>query len=351
MQICKTELASPATHISTTTSGMILVTTSQHSVCVYRLELSSTDDTSRPALEQVVTDSMARAGIAHIALELDRTKQQRSLRRDPSSTLSHTQEGDDRNNVNLLLGADKKGQIFGLHIPRMRKNQNAAPITFELHLPQCITKFSRGAVRAPWNERAGGRAGVIADDVFGAASDGSIFHFSILNNEARLLLKFLENLVTWNQAQDNRSEISLDRRFMRGDNVDEIMRDHDLEGEDTYWPEFDIVIDPEHTPGEASTHHRRDRYGINGDLLTPLLGNDGSRLLQTMLNRNQLCASAEEERRMRHFGNDLDRRWVKFIRYTQSLGLVAEDVEITSRDPKIADACSRWLDDVMRPVL
>lgn len=332
-------------------SGKILVTTSQHSACVYRLEFSSTDDISRPFLEQVVTDGMARAGIAHIALELDRAKQQRSSQRDPSSTLSQTQESDDRHNVDLLLGADKKGQIFGLHIPRIRKNQNAAPTTFELHLPQCVTKFSRGAIRAPWNERAGGIAGVIADDVFGSASDGSIFLFSILNNEARLLLKFLENLVTWNRAQDDRSELSLDRLFMRGDNEDEVMQDNNMEREDTYWPEIDIVIDPEHTLGEASTHHRRDRYGINGDLLTPLLGNDGSRLLQTMLNRKQLCASAEEERRMRHFGNDPDRRWVRFTQYTQSLGLVAAEVEITSRDSKIADACIRWLEDVMRPVL
>ena len=249
--------------------------------------------------------------------------------------------------LSILLGADKKGQVFGLDIPHTRRNQNAAPTIFELRLPQSVTKISTGFHRAPWYQVEQPVAGILADDVVGSTTDGTVYHFTILSNEARLLLKFLENLVQWDKGQDFIVQRQL-HAVSRWHHPDEPRMDAT---EDVLWPQNDVIIDPEYIPGEAGQRNRRDMHGINGDLLMPLIaGNEerGARL-RAMLSRDEMPT---KEQSSRYVGNELGLRWEKLVSLTRRVVPTAGEAYDAGGDHDvIIEACLDWLGHVLRPAM
>jgi hypothetical protein len=185
----------------------------------------------------------------------------------------------------------------------------------------------------------------LEDDILGAATDGTIYHFTLLDGKASLLLKFLENLVRWDELEDQISMLHLEQRS-NGDDHDMagngVQRD---DGEAVDWPIQNIIIDPEFVPGAAGQRLRRDQYGVNGDLLEGFLGADAGTRLRCMLDREGSSSRAEESR---YVGNQKEERWRKFV------GLVEKVLGVGGTENErgaAVEKCVVWLGELMRPVL
>lgn len=345
-QVCRASLQSAATHI-TTAGRQIMVTMLSHSISGFEYKETLEGVCS---LEQHFTDNVMRKGLTHTSLSLQQPTNKAGL---PSLSLSAASQSQGASKLDIVLGADKNGQVFGIDIPRVRRHQSASTTVFELRLPQCVTKFASGAIRAPWHERAIPVIGVLEDDTVGAATDGTIYHFTFLTNEARLLLKFLENLVRWNERQDQILEAVKERESARADDHDVYMANAEDGDDALQWPGQDIIIDPEYIPGEAGQRLRRDQYGINGDLLLPLLQRDervanAMNRLHVMLARSEIWTRAIQERSATssHTGNEKMRRWRKFEE-------LAEKNFTGEERPQNGwmERCTSWLEEILRPVL
>lgn len=299
-------------------------------------------------LQKSLSDTQSQPDIARLGLE----NRAASVTKSAFTTATQSQRAAEDLQLDILLGADKHGQVFGLEIPKIRKHSSASPPIFELRLPQSVTKFARGAIRAPWHKLITQVKGVITDDVFGSTTDGTIYHFTILTNDARCLLKFLENLVKWNERQDRIASFLIEREFTKAGRKQESAMDIDDDGDALSWCEPDIVIDPEYVPGEVDTRQRRAQYGINGDFLLPLLeGTQHARVtrLIDMLQRGGIITQEDEDRARssRHAGNDPGER----TRKCQEL-IKRALPDVDENAPYYAyKSCLRWMDELMRPVL
>jgi hypothetical protein len=313
----------------------------------FELKQAPTVESGAPTLEQLFTDDMYRNGITHLDLAIQHNKAE-----PPQSypTTSQSQRGREEGILNVLLASDKDGQIFGLEIPKHRTYQSAAPMIFELQIPQCVTKFTRGAIRAPWYERSELIAGVLEDDILGATTDGTIYHFTFLTVAARLLLKFLENLVRWDEIENQISLLCLEQQSSGEEQDMTAIVGNDEPGATVDWPVQNIVIDPEFVPTVAGQRMRRDQYGINGDLLESFLGKGAEEHLYTMLSREGNTSGQEESR---YVGNQREMKWKKFCELVDRT-LVSDDlVERPGMDERELSIshCTAWLREVMRPVI
>jgi hypothetical protein len=126
------------------------------------------------------TDSRHRECTQHLAMDLPRTN-------------------DDHHIVKLVLVTDKKSaSVTGLYQPPVATYSNATSTLFEACLPRTVVRLDRGDIRPPWrrlNTPNGKVTGVLADDIIGACTDGTIFSFSILSQPARYLLRLVQNLI------------------------------------------------------------------------------------------------------------------------------------------------------------
>ena len=318
-------------------------------------------DSQIPKLEQIFSDNVQRTGISHLLLELEKssggTDKGQPANGPSFTTATQSQRAAQDSKFDVLLGADKNGQVFGLDVPKTRRNQSAAPTIFELRLPQSITKFVRGSIRAPWHEREHAVCGVVADNIIGATTNGTVYHFTVLTNKARCLLKFLENLVRWNERQDFIVSKMQELRFERASRRQNSGRGFTEQNDKAVpWVGPDLVIDPEYVPGEVGTHQRRDQYGINGDYLLPLLadritGPSRSMRLHGMLLREEILSREDEDRALssRHTGNASIERCRRFEQLARKVEQVQRAYDVNGID--IHEACLQWVDEVMRPVL
>jgi hypothetical protein len=195
---------------------------------------------------------------------------------------------------------------------------------------------------------------VLEDDTFGVATDGTIYHFTFLTNEARLLLKFLENLIRWDERQDWIQAAVKEREFTRADeNNDYEMINAGDEDAAVDWPGQDIIVDPEYVLGEAGQRLRRDQYGINGDVLLPLLqrrehGAKKDHRLHQMLVRAETRTQANQDRSWTsaHTGNESLQRWQKFEELAGK-NFAGEEMPLVGW----TERCILWLEEILRPVL
>jgi hypothetical protein len=171
---------------------------------------------------------------------------------------------------NVVLVADKYGSVTGLSHPSKRSHQNAAETYFEISLPQCVTRFKQGGIRPPWR-RNQHLSGIIADDIIASCTDGTVYAFAIVDDPSRVLLKFLENLIMWEER------FRLGRQkgaTLNDENDDEEIDDDDMTADR-------LIIDPE---WETTGHpQRKSAYAINADVLERFLENDGVDSLKMML--------------------------------------------------------------------
>ena len=97
---------------------------------------------------------------------------------------------------NLILLADKACNVTGLLHPPHRSKRADTKAIFEAHLPRSITRLQRGAIRPPWRlPLVGHRSGVLVDDIIGSCSDGTVYAFSIIDEPALRLLRYIQRLI------------------------------------------------------------------------------------------------------------------------------------------------------------
>ncbi|KAF2419608.1 hypothetical protein EJ08DRAFT_702787 [Tothia fuscella] len=205
-QITSTPLLSQATFI-TVHKPIIHLTTSSDSMQAFELKTHTSPTPDAPptyTLDHTFNHGTARAATMHFpvvlppgSLNISATQERGIMENGDSIQENGDEETPDAERPSLILVADKHGDVVGLAHPSRRTHQLACETLFELPLPQCVTRFSRGAIRAPWRvhiDDAGGSGvkGVIADDIIGSCTDGTVYSFSILNAPAISLLKFLE---------------------------------------------------------------------------------------------------------------------------------------------------------------
>ncbi|RMZ70134.1 thermotolerance [Pyrenophora seminiperda CCB06] len=138
-------------------------------------------DTKRPDcfnLTLEFSDSAARSCARHLVMEV------------PSANVALD------NNRFVLLTDKNSGSVTGLYQPPALAYSNASATLFEACLPRSVIRLDRGDIRPPWRRPnpSGQMTGVLADDIIGACSDGTVFAFAILSQPARHLLRLLQNL-------------------------------------------------------------------------------------------------------------------------------------------------------------
>ncbi len=246
-----TQLPSKAWRMSCRTDGLILVSTVVDSVQAY-VE-SDHNGPQPPSLHHVWSDNVARPSLDHLDLD------------------------------HMIIVSDKSGNVAGLRFHEKRFDTRRT--LFKASMPQAIFKFLRGDFRPPWRRTVS--EGVIDNKIIGAATDGSIYGFSILDEPALLMLKFLENLCIYHKQG---SEAKAKR--YHGD---------------------PIVIDPEL---QRKGMKKDESNHVNGDTLKCYLGADGEHLLLKMLQERHWEDSATAG----HFGNEVKHREEKFVELASRLG-------------------------------
>ncbi|KAI0899955.1 hypothetical protein F4806DRAFT_271996 [Annulohypoxylon nitens] len=100
----------------------------------------------------------------------------------------------------ITLLSDPMCGIHGLWAPE--EEERPLSLVFQAELQASIRRFARGYTRAAWGSvknrpRYGCvMTGLPGSDVIGLTIDGSLQHFSLLNEDAWKLLKFIQNLAT-----------------------------------------------------------------------------------------------------------------------------------------------------------
>jgi hypothetical protein len=326
------------------------VTTSSDSLQAYELKsrpstsTSSTSATTTYILEPLFSDSIAREATTHFPLFVPPKHIPAHIHYSQANgAVGEVEEEATNLQPNIVLIADKYGSVTGLSHPAKRSHQNAAETLFEISLPQCVTRFKRGQIRPPWR-RNQNTAGLIADDIIGSCTDGTVYSFAIVDDPARVLLKFLENLVTWE------GRVCLARRsrgFFPSDSFPSAHLGMDAEDDNDTEDEIStdrFIIDPEwETTGRP---RRKSSYAINGDILERFLEPDGVDMLRGIL---ELEESHDSSR-----GRDATGRWngnarrERVRRFKEILLGVTGEEEQTEGDLQMAcKKCVGWLREVL----
>ncbi|USP75491.1 hypothetical protein yc1106_02765 [Curvularia clavata] len=183
-QRAKTELHSPGIHVSVN-QPFVYVSTLQHSHICFRVQFSHTS--GKPVFAPQFSDSGARNCSRHLIMDV------------PNAS------DEDHNNRFVLLTDKKSSSVVGLYHPRKVTYSSASDTLFEACLPRTVVRIDRGDIRPPWR-RANPKSkvtGVLADDILGACTDGTIFAFSILSQPARHLLRLIQNLIEVKNSRSN----------------------------------------------------------------------------------------------------------------------------------------------------
>jgi hypothetical protein len=115
----------------------------------------------------------------------------------------------------VVLLADKTCSLTGLLHSAVPSHKSTTSTLFEACLPRSVIRIHRGDIRPPWRRPYNdpyapfkGIAGVLADDIIGACSDGTIYSFSLLSKSARRLLRLIQNIIEEKQKRDPAHQFS-----------------------------------------------------------------------------------------------------------------------------------------------
>jgi hypothetical protein len=198
-----------------------------------------------------------------------------------------------------------------------------------------VTRFKQGGIRPPWR-RNRHPPGVIADDIIASCTDGTIYAFAIVDDPSRVLLKFLENLVTW------------EGRVRLGRRGGAVLNDENDDGEANNEKAGDrFLIDPEwETMGLPQ---RKSAYAINADMLERFLEGDGVESLKRML---ELDDGESPRGRAGATGRwNGNARAVRVKRFREILAKVVGGEEVVEGNLEACAKCIAWLRGVLTDML
>ncbi|KAF2732721.1 hypothetical protein EJ04DRAFT_544502 [Polyplosphaeria fusca] len=194
-RVAAKEMPAPGINVTvaahTSHSFFVYVSTSNDSLVCYSISLHPEEPRT---FEQLFSDGKSRASLHHMALTLPTSSTQNFVRPDPSP--------DRPDKTTLVLVTDKNCNIAGLFHPPTRTHSSATTTLFEATLPRSVTRLARANIRPPWRRtiRPGQTSplpipGVLADDIVGSCTDGTIYSFSLLSLPAVRLLKIIQYLI------------------------------------------------------------------------------------------------------------------------------------------------------------
>ncbi|KAI0908189.1 mono-functional DNA-alkylating methyl methanesulfonate N-term-domain-containing protein [Ustulina deusta] len=173
--VMRYELPSPATCLKVI-DGHLNVLTTCHSLII--LDYTSDIALRRQRMVQLHTDEVARNGLHLVDVGL-------------SSGTRERKQG-------LVLTSDPMCGVYGLWPPGRNLSASSLKLVFQAHLPVSIRKFIHGYTRPRWTRdrpRYGHLpSGLDKRSILGLAIDGSLTQFSILDEDAWRLLRYIQNL-------------------------------------------------------------------------------------------------------------------------------------------------------------
>ncbi|KAH7051991.1 mono-functional DNA-alkylating methyl methanesulfonate N-term-domain-containing protein, partial [Macrophomina phaseolina] len=211
-QVGEHDLPSPGLYV-TTEAPFIYVSTACDSLIV--LKADHDKSTNSMTFELLFSDRQARDTSFHLPLnvpQISNRPRNEATGAAADQFISNVFDGTHNNGLfapsrspetpstNLVLVADKAGSLTLLHLPRKRTHQTAAPTLLEASLPRSVMRLRRGLIRPTLqyhqshSQGAIAARGVLVNDIVGAASDGTLFGFSLVDERAWRLLRFLQNL-------------------------------------------------------------------------------------------------------------------------------------------------------------
>ncbi|KAK8172736.1 mono-functional DNA-alkylating methyl methanesulfonate N-term-domain-containing protein [Phyllosticta citrichinensis] len=190
--VAETEIPSMGIHV-TAEDKHVYISTASDSLLVYQVVEQPESPEMSHRFELLFTDSQARDTSCHVRLPFSQSKSDSAAV--PNSDASTADTSNPREN-SVALVSDKRGSVAVLFLPHLRAYQTAVPTLVEAALPRSVMRLRRST--APPNSKTrtpeSRPPGVLADDVIGAASDGTFFNFSLVEERTWRLLKFLENM-------------------------------------------------------------------------------------------------------------------------------------------------------------
>lgn len=342
-RISMVRLQSNVIHI-TTKHPLVYVTTTKSSVVCFKIVedapkiQTQANDMNTARLELYFNDDIARPGLTHLAIDVPTVGVATA-----SSIGSSTATQQANAMTGVLLASERDGAILGLEIPKTKAWQSHAPTLFEAQLPQCVVKLSQGDFSTPWAASRAPAKGVLVNDIIGAATDGTLYHFSILNDNARILLKFLEKLAVWYQIEMKIREYNSPDRAVFGDSP---------------VVEQNVVIDPEiRVRPSLGERKRKDAFAVNGDVVGTFVGN--AEKLMDMLEYEAFVGQRDTEAEAaeafdRFSGNGREQRCARFgFLVAEAVGgtVVRGEVVGISTLKEAVERCLDWLEEVLADVL
>lgn len=169
------------------------MTGSAKSIVVYRYDdnYRSADGVRIGRLTKVFGDEMARPAFSHLLLKVDSAPNNEDI------------EGDSRQHSSLehkfiLVASENKKLAVISHPGEVGPEASAfanSRTLVDTSLPNLITRLAIAPLRPPWLKNIAHPVGVIGPDVIGSSPAGSITHIRMLDSRASHLLKYLQNLV------------------------------------------------------------------------------------------------------------------------------------------------------------
>ncbi|KZF23443.1 hypothetical protein L228DRAFT_238011 [Xylona heveae TC161] len=175
-RVCQYNLRSPSVHLSVE-APYIYASTALDSLTILKIE----DDKITPQFRCVCSDELARDGMYHLNL----------------------------NHLSITLATDKACSIVGIWKPPHPRKQTTAPTVFDAELPSSITRLRLISSRHAGLPTPANTPGVLEDRIIGSSADGTFYHFTILEESAWRLLRFIQNMAKRN------TKIFPTRRFYR----------------------------------------------------------------------------------------------------------------------------------------
>jgi hypothetical protein len=308
----------------------IFVSTSHDShICYNLVPLPIVQGQPEVKFEQVYSDARQRHTTHHLVYDLPNLPNT-----SPPDLRDGTQDRLGSNHDTVVLLADKTCSLTGLlHIPSAPHHRSTTSTLFEACLPRSVIRIHRGDIRPPWrrpdsssysNTPYPNIPGVLADDILGACSDGTIYSFTIVSQTARRILRLIQNLIEEKQRRDPALKYSIiahrnpDMHLSRIlQNGAEGVQDGNIKARD---------VDPEVMEvGDAAARFN----AIDGDLIARFWEEGGD--LEKLV----------------HEGCDED-VWMLFGRLVADLSNESGGVPEIVGNTKLA---SRWLGDVLMPLL
>ena len=320
-----TELPSPGAHLTVNDSCIFVSTTHDSHICYSPVPASQREGQPEVDFVTVYNDARQRHATHHLVYNLPDK---------PLSILDDPNAGSSRSyHDTIILLTDKTCSATGFLHSKAASHKSSADTLFEACLPRSVIRIHRADIRPPWRRPYidthvpfTGIAGVVADDILGACSDGTIYSFTVLSLTARRLLRLIQNLIEAKQKRDPAAQYSIIKH--RSTDLSHLLQ-NGAEGEQEGRLKARDVDPVAQERGDAAPRFNH----IDGDLIIRFLEEDGDLM------------------KLVRDGCEKDVEQLYNASLTAVLNEGEREGKIQGSTGSLAERGSHWLGDLLMPVL